>query len=69
MNTGADITSAHPGYNRLLRLPEVQHLTGLRRSTLYQKIAKGRFPSQIRLGENIVAWREWDVLDWMERPT
>lgn len=52
-----------------MRLPEVLRLTSLSRSTLYEKIAKELFPKQVRLGENIVAWYESDVLAWMRNPT
>jgi prophage regulatory protein len=56
-------------YDRLVRLPEVLRLCALSRSTLYNKIAKGEFPKQVRLGANIVAWYESDVLAWMQSPT
>lgn len=56
---------------RLLRLPEVMHLTGLSRSTIYRLIAKGKFPAQVyTTGLRAVGWRETDILQWMEdRPT
>jgi prophage regulatory protein len=52
-----------------MRLPEVLRLCSFSRSTLYDKIAKGLFPKQVRLGENIVAWYESEVLAWIRRPT
>jgi prophage regulatory protein len=51
--------------DRFIRLPEVKHLTGLGRTTIYLKIAQGSFPEQIRLGANLVAWHESEVLAWM----
>lgn len=58
----------HP-YDRLLRLPEVLRLCALGRSTLYEKIARGLFPKQVRLGENIVAWYESEIRAWIRNPT
>ena len=34
---------------RILRLKEVQRMTGLSRSTIYAEIAKGKFPKQVKL--------------------
>ena len=58
-----------PFADRLVRLPEVLRLCALSRSTLYNKVATGHFPKQVRLGANIVAWYESDVLAWMQSPT
>jgi predicted DNA-binding transcriptional regulator AlpA len=58
-----------PMRDRLVRLPEVLDVCAFSRSTLYNKLAKGQFPQQVRLGANIVAWYESDVLAWMQSPT
>ncbi len=52
--------------NRILRLPEVKHLTGLSRSSIYSKITQGEFPKQIRLGSRSVGWSEKEVLAWID---
>jgi len=52
--------------NRILRLPEVMHLTGLSRSTIYSKITQGEFPKQINLGGRSVGWSEKAVLSWID---
>ena len=52
--------------NRILRLPEVKHLTGLSRSSIYSKITQGEFPKQIRLGIRSVGWSEKEVLEWVD---
>ena len=51
---------------RLLRLPEVRRLTGLGRSTIYERISAGLFPAPIRLGGNLVAWNSREVDAWIE---
>jgi hypothetical protein len=36
--------------NRLLRLPDVEAVTGLKHTTIYKKMAEGEFPARVRLG-------------------
>ena len=52
--------------NRLLRLPDVKALTGLGRSTIYLKMAKGEFPNAVKLGERAVAWPQADIERWIQ---
>ncbi len=53
--------------HKILRLKEVQRMTGLSRSTIYAEIAKGRFPKQVRLtGFRSVGWHENAVIEWVE---
>jgi prophage regulatory protein len=40
----------------LIRLHQVEALTGLKRSTLYARIAAGTFPASVPLGPRVVAW-------------
>ncbi|EKB3147304.1 AlpA family transcriptional regulator [Escherichia coli] len=50
---------------RFLRLPEVMHLCGLSRSTIYELIRKGEFPPQVSLGGKNVAWLHSEITAWM----
>ena len=52
--------------NALLRLPDVQRLTGLSRSSVYRLEASGKFPKRVRLSERATAWRENELLDWID---
>ena len=52
---------------RILRLPAVRARTGLARSTIYLRIAQGRFPSPISLGERAVGWIEVEVDAWLRQ--
>lgn len=52
--------------NRIFRLREVQEMTGLKRSTIYQMILEGRFPKQVRLGLRSVGWHSDQIQDWLE---
>lgn len=51
---------------RFVRLPEVMQLCGLSRSSIYQKMADGSFPAQIKISMRSVAWLEGDLIDWIE---
>ena len=52
-------------YPKLLRLREVMERTGLKRSTIYDLIKKGRFPKQVMLSERCVGWVEDKIHDWI----
>lgn len=51
----------------LLTMPEVEALTRLSKPTVYQMIREGRFPRQVRLGPNKVAWLRSEVVAWIGR--
>ena len=50
---------------RFLRLPEVLARTGLSRSTIYVRMAQGRFPRSVSLGGRAVGWIESKLNEWM----
>jgi prophage regulatory protein len=50
----------------MLKLKQVQKMTGLSRSTIYAYIDKGAFPKQVKLGERCVAWIEDEVIEWID---
>jgi prophage regulatory protein len=50
----------------LLTMPEVTALTHFSKPTIYQMIREDRFPKQVRLGPNKVAWLRSEVLGWIE---
>jgi prophage regulatory protein len=52
--------------NAVLRREDVERATGLPRSTLYDLVAKGRFPRPIRLGARSVGWLESEILAWQQ---
>lgn len=49
----------------LLRLPEVERRTGLKRSAIYQHIERKEFPKPIQLTRKAVAWPESEVNGWI----
>ena len=52
----------------ILRRKQVEARTGLRRSTIYAKIAAGEFPASIRLGARSVGWVESEISEWLKVP-
>lgn len=54
---------------KVLRLPQVEKITGLARSTVYRLIEQGRFPKQIHLSTRAVGWLESDVHAWIKERT
>lgn len=51
---------------RILRLPETEYRTGLKKSTIYERVASGDFPKPINLGSRAIGWLEQDIEDWID---
>jgi len=60
------IERQHIPTRRILRLPEVLHLTGMSRSSLYLRISEGKFPAQTPLGGRSVGWDSLAVERWIK---
>lgn len=52
--------------DRLLRLPEVEAVTGLKKSTLYLLMKRGEFVKSLQITPRTVAWPESAVLQWVQ---
>jgi len=50
---------------KLLRRPEVEQRTGLKRSSIYARIKEGTFPQPVSLGGRAVAWVEEEIAGWI----
>lgn len=51
--------------DRLLRLPEVQQLTGLKRSAIYEQMQKRTFPRSFKVGPRAAGWSETSIQAWI----
>jgi prophage regulatory protein len=51
--------------NRFMQLPEVIHLTGLSKSTIYAQMLTHSFPKHIPLGARRVGWLESEIQAWI----
>lgn len=52
--------------NTLLRRAEVEHITGMSRSSIYRLMHAGTFPAPVRVGTRAVRWRWRDIEAWVE---
>jgi predicted DNA-binding transcriptional regulator AlpA len=50
----------------LLRLPTVLKLYPVGKTTWWNGVRSGKFPSPVRLGERLVAWKATDILALVE---
>ena len=59
-------TNTQRPLSRKIRLPEVERVTGLRRSAIYKRIAAGEFPQPLRLSSRCSVWCENEIRTWIE---
>jgi len=52
--------------SRIIRLGEVEHKTGLKKSKIYQMMNDGDFPKAVKLGPRSVGWFEDETDEWIE---
>ena len=50
------------------RLRDVMRITALSRSTIYRRIAEGRFPAPVHLGGRASAWPCASLQSWIDNP-
>ena len=51
--------------SRFYRRPEVEARTGLGKSEIYRREARGEFPKRLKLGARYTAWVASEVDDWV----
>lgn len=61
-NTSAQVPQHHTA---LIRRPQVERLTALSRSRIYDLIKQGEFPKPVQLGAMSVAWLEIEIHEWI----
>lgn len=52
--------------DRLLRLRDVEAMTGVKKSTIYALMKAGKFPKCVYVTAKAVAWPETAVLSWVQ---
>ena len=50
------------------RLRDVMRITALSRSTIYRRVAEGRFPAPVHLGGRASAWQSASLQLWIDNP-
>ena len=63
----ARATATASGARRVLRIAEVEAVTGKGRSQIYDEVEKGRFPEPVPLSERAVGWLSDEVSEWLEQ--
>jgi prophage regulatory protein len=53
--------------SQLIRITEVSKKTTLAKSTIWLKIAQGKFPAPAKLSPAISVWKETDINDWINQ--
>ena len=53
--------------DRFIRLPEVMHMSGLGKTSIYDLMKKGKFPARIKFNARAAMWRESEVLTWIQK--
>jgi len=53
-------------HDRLLRIPEVETITGIRKTTIYHLMNRGEFPRSVQITPRCVAWPESKVRAWVQ---
>ncbi|WP_020187828.1 AlpA family phage regulatory protein [Methylopila sp. 73B] len=53
--------------DRLLKIAEVSHRTGLAPSTIYKKMDTAGFPKPVKLGTRTVRWWQSAVVAWLSK--
>jgi len=56
-----------PPRDRLLRIPDVERVAGIKKSTVYQLMREGKFPPCVRITRRLSAWPESAVLNWVQQ--
>jgi prophage regulatory protein len=65
MTHNAAASEAPDDIDRLLRMPDVERATGLRRGYIYRLIQREKFPAPVKLGIRASAWRASEVRAWI----
>ncbi len=69
MPTNTNSLRHHPptSTGRFLRIKDVMVITGLARTTIYERMKRGLFPKSITIGPRTVVWLESEIQAWMDQ--
>ncbi|WP_410922038.1 helix-turn-helix transcriptional regulator [Pseudomonas aeruginosa] len=59
-------TTREQSPRRIMRLKEVEALTGFKHSSIYAFMKDGTFPKNVRIGPRAMGWDSWAIEDWLE---
>ena len=52
---------------KIYRLPDVMHMTGLSRSSIYLRVSTDEFPKPVKIGRRAVGWPEESIIAWQSK--
>ena len=50
---------------RLIRIKEVMHITGLARSTVWLWMKEGRLPASHKMSPKVTVWKESEIVEFI----
>ena len=53
-------------YYQFIRRKEVEELTGLSRTAIYDRMREGRFPKSVPLSPKTIRWVRGEIIKWIE---
>ena len=53
-------------HDRLLRLRDVERITGMSRASIYRLMQDGDFPRPVKIGSTAIKWKQSDIAAWIE---
>lgn len=65
----AAVATIPPDLPRILRRPQVEVMTGLKKTALYDLMKAGEFPRTIPLGNRARGWLAGEVAAWIDSRT
>ena len=69
-NPRGSIRPSTPPEPRLIKLPEVMRITGLKKTSIYKLKREGKFPQTVPMGVVRCAfWSNREIYKWVESPT
>ena len=55
------------GFNKLIRLAEVQRRTGYSKAWIYRLLKEKRFPASVKIGTRAIAFVESEIDEWINQ--
>lgn len=52
---------------RILRLPEVEAICGIKCSSIRRLEMAGKFPRRVKIGPRSIGWKESEVREWQAK--
>ena len=53
-------------YYQFIRRKEVEELTGLSRTAIYDRMREGLFPKSVALSPKTIRWVKGEIIKWIE---